>query len=355
MFKNIKQDDDDLTFEIINKNIKLALPNALRRIMIAEIPMIAINNIEMHSNTSMLHNGILTDRLLLVPINYHKTKNYDLGDLLITLDITNNEDYMIEILTNKFTATYQEKTVPISDIFYSTEILYAKLKPNQRIHLTAKLIEDTAKNNHPSFSHVAKSILTFVEDEKKIDEITKDMSEEETKNYLNSEAHRIFIKTDRGEPAIYRMSIESIGVLSPKEIFTLALETLDKKLIGLLTDINNNNKNKIKIEKAEVLFDAFDFTIIDEDDTLGNLLVNYLKILPEVNFAGYIIPHPLDAVMIIRTGLNKNNTLETNKQVFINNIIKTRELVNSLTKDWKGNRITDEKKKIKTKKIKVIK
>ena len=74
MFKNIKQDDDDLTFEIINKNIKLALPNALRRIMIAEIPMIAINNIEMHSNTSMLHNGILTDRLLLVPINYHKTK-----------------------------------------------------------------------------------------------------------------------------------------------------------------------------------------------------------------------------------------------------------------------------------------
>lgn len=57
---------NELVFEMINIDVSLA--NALRRIMIAEVPTMAIEHIYMWNNSSIVHDEVLSHRLGLVPI-----------------------------------------------------------------------------------------------------------------------------------------------------------------------------------------------------------------------------------------------------------------------------------------------
>ena len=59
------------------KNIDISLGNAFRRIMISELPNIGFheNDIEIHNNTSVLHNQFLEHRISLIPIRIYNASN----------------------------------------------------------------------------------------------------------------------------------------------------------------------------------------------------------------------------------------------------------------------------------------
>jgi DNA-directed RNA polymerase I and III subunit RPAC1 len=58
---------NELVFEIIGVDVSFA--NALRRIMIAEIPTMALEHVYMWNNTGLIHDEVLSHRLGLVPLN----------------------------------------------------------------------------------------------------------------------------------------------------------------------------------------------------------------------------------------------------------------------------------------------
>lgn len=58
--------DDDLVFDIIGVDAPIA--NAIRRILLAEVPTMAIENVFIHDNSSIMHDEMLAHRLGLVPL-----------------------------------------------------------------------------------------------------------------------------------------------------------------------------------------------------------------------------------------------------------------------------------------------
>lgn len=61
----VKRDDLEIEFDIIG--ITPALANAYRRIMISEVPTMAIEKVYIYNNTSIIQDEILAHRLGLIP------------------------------------------------------------------------------------------------------------------------------------------------------------------------------------------------------------------------------------------------------------------------------------------------
>lgn len=62
----LKLDDEEIIFDLIG--VEPPLANALRRILIAEIPTMAIEKVNMWQNTSIIPDENLAHRMGLIPI-----------------------------------------------------------------------------------------------------------------------------------------------------------------------------------------------------------------------------------------------------------------------------------------------
>ena len=62
----VKRDDLELEFDVIG--ITPALANAYRRLMLSEVPTMAIEKVYIYNNTSIIQDEILAHRLGLIPL-----------------------------------------------------------------------------------------------------------------------------------------------------------------------------------------------------------------------------------------------------------------------------------------------
>eukprot|EP00357_Protocruzia_adherens_P003534 CAMPEP_0115007080 /NCGR_PEP_ID=MMETSP0216-20121206/20928_1 /TAXON_ID=223996 /ORGANISM="Protocruzia adherens, Strain Boccale" /LENGTH=310 /DNA_ID=CAMNT_0002373877 /DNA_START=44 /DNA_END=977 /DNA_ORIENTATION=+ len=60
-------DDEEIVFDMIGVDAPIA--NALRRIMIAEVPTVAIEKVNLYQNTSIIPDEVLAHRMGLIPLN----------------------------------------------------------------------------------------------------------------------------------------------------------------------------------------------------------------------------------------------------------------------------------------------
>jgi DNA-directed RNA polymerase II subunit RPB11 len=81
------------------------------------------------------------------------------------------------------------------------------------------------------------------------------------------------------------------------------------------------NTQKVEYISDENIVNAGTFVFQDEDHTLGNTVRHYLCKNPEVKFAGYKIPHPLENKMILKIQTSDNTSPHEAIVKSINDII----------------------------------
>jgi DNA-directed RNA polymerase subunit L len=319
------------------KPIYTALANGIRRTIISEVPSIAINrrSVVFHANTSMLHNEILSHRLILIPFVNSYLQQYNLEQLELSLNITNNEEHMIDVLASDFVITNNESRTPIDmdKAAIYPDILFGKLKPTQEINLTASFHIGTHKTNGAHFSVVSCTTYEFKKDISAINKAIRNLhltTQSDIKHFQIAESQRYFLKDSDDNPLTYEFTIEPIGNIKSKQIFSYALTVMIDQLNNIKTAINDENTNVIQISPSDTTVEQFSFNLFGFDDTMGNLIAEYLYYNNKTNFASYYIPHPLDDLMIIRMSLITKNTIEENISVFIDQLTSLISIISDL-------------------------
>jgi DNA-directed RNA polymerase subunit L/DNA-directed RNA polymerase alpha subunit len=288
----IKDFDSDygntrLEINIKGPNINHVIVNTIRRTIFTDIPIYAFTNFNFKKNNSIFNNNyiklrinnlpvwgiknnksILENKKTIIPesfdedeeepennddidMNEDTTKDLNsstLNQLTMYVDYTNNENNIVTITTNHAKFYFGEKSI---DNPYKIDIPLIKLQPKQTITFSA---------------------ITTLDIEKK--------------SSIYSPVSVCFYK--QISPNEFDFILESKGQLDEKKIINVAI-------LNILNKIQNISQLVPEEQKGH----TGEIIILNEDNTLGNLLTDAMQQHKNVKFAGYNLPHLLDTKVII--------------------------------------------------------
>ena len=326
-----KIENDELKFTVNNKDtIKLSFVNALRRIILSEIPVYVLDNIDFIENNSSLNNEFLKRRLSLLPVLFKENDEYD--DLTLELNYNNSEEYIKTIYMHDFTVV--NSNLKINEIIRFPKILFTKLKEGNKIHFKGKMVLGTAKNKGSAYSPVNIVTIRFEKDHKQIKNIIKDIKDPFKKdNFIKYDSNRIYLKNKKDEPEKYNITIEGSGIMNSKNILIKSLEVLYNKINNVSEALQNEDNDYLKLVNQESSLGGIDIIITNEDDTLGNILSSYILEDKEVKFCSYNIPHPLINELKIRLTLNKSKDKKDYIKCILNGCNNIKKIINTFKKE----------------------
>lgn len=196
----------DFTMRLIIRGVKAPFVNALRRIMLSEVPAMAIEDVVIIENSSVIHDEILANRLGFIPLktdldSYNLPEECpcksEFGCNLCRVALTLEAEATDEI-TSVYSGDLQSENPDIAPT--SDKILIAKLAPGQKIKLEA--YARLGKGNvHSKWQPVSICAYEFVPQ----------------------------IETSNEHGDAFILNIESTGALPVERILLEALNILDKR------------------------------------------------------------------------------------------------------------------------------
>ena len=323
-------------------NIDLSIVNAIRRIILSEIPVVAFYGedeptVDILFNSSPLHNEFMIHRIGLIPIHVTEdiTEVYNDDDYVFELNVENKEGQTINITTEHITGTYKNNKlskIELSKLFPPNKItkhhiLITRLRAGEHLHFKARAIKRTGQLN-ACFSPVSLSNFYFVQDETEAN--TKD-------NVLDKEIS--YYKNEYGDPTKINFQIESLNGLSYKYLFKKAIDIIIEKLENII--IHLTNKTEISIEDVPNCPNSINFHINNEDDTIGNLIQSlihnkYIRNSTDnqCSYIGYICPHPLINKLIIRITLENTTNKDDYYHFLITNCKEIIKIMDDIKNEW---------------------
>lgn len=356
----LKTSKSTLTFTLSNCNVSLA--NALRRIILAEIPVVVIrstpyekNDATIHVNTTRLNNEILKQRLSSIPIFIRdQLSEEELKEYEVVIEKKNESESIEFITTEDFKIKHGDKELS-SDVVHkifppdpitNDYILFARLRPKisddipgEELKITAKLSIGTAGESstfnvastcaYAMTPDEAAQYARWTEKEKQLE--AANISEKEMvlekKNWLLGDGRRIYRKDS------FDFVIESLGVFTNKKLMQMATTIMNEKLSNLSTQITNGTF-PIAESKGTVP-NSYDLTLINESYTIGKVIefILYQQHYMTDNtlgYIGFIKKHPHDDNSLIRMSFKEAVEETTALQYLSGAIQKAQEIFTSI-------------------------
>ncbi|GJD07306.1 DNA-directed RNA polymerases I and III subunit RPAC1 [Galdieria sulphuraria] len=214
----VKNSEEEIILELVG--VAAPLINALRRILFAEVPTMAIEYVLISDNTSVIHDEILAHRLGLIPIqadpdgfqDYRKGEEPRENNTIVLklqveckqnpqarpgaepeeLYINSNvysRDLVWEPLGNQLEKFGKNGIRPVSE-----DILIAKLRPKQRIELEARCIKGIGKE-HAKWSPVATAYYAMLPQV----ELLQDILDEDARRLIQKCPMKVFDLEDMAD------------------------------------------------------------------------------------------------------------------------------------------------------------
>lgn len=330
-------------------NINVSLANAVRRIILSEIPTLVFltesheeNTCNIEINTSRLHNEIIKQRLGCIPIhtevnitpNSNNETNPLSGKYILEVDVKNDTDNILFVTTEHFKIKNKENNNYLTEqetrkIFPKNQISQSyidfvrlrpkisELIPGEQIKLTCEFSVSNAKENSMynvvskcSYSNTIDVIKKNEVWEKhlnelnSIDGISKEEIDFQKKNFELLDANRYFI------PDSFDYVIQSVGVYENNDIVKKGCAVLQHKFIELIKQIDSDI---VPINKSESTIDhCYDIVLENEDYTMGKSIEYILHELfylkeKKLSYCGFKKFHPHDNESIIRIAFVDNH------------------------------------------------
>jgi DNA-directed RNA polymerase subunit D len=273
---------NELSARLIIDGVDTAFINSLRRIMLAEVPFMAIDDVVVIENTSTLHDEVLAHRLGLIPLktdldSYNLPEDCscksELGCNLcrvsLTLDVEGRDS--ISTVYSSELISENPNIVPISD-----KIPIVKLAPAQKIKLEAyarlgkgekhakwQQVSVAAYKNFPKvkvnekicdacgkcIEICPKRVLMFSESRKKLElrnlidcTVCKDCV-----NVCPTTPPALEVSWDKD---VFVLDIESTGTLPVERIILEALKVLNNKFELFLKQLSVNKDEEAKVNQS---------------------------------------------------------------------------------------------------------
>lgn len=334
--------DFDISFNM--NNVDLSIINAIRRIIISEIPNVGFlfnpndvsqdQDIKVISNTSSLHNELIQQRFALIPIhvNIQELENWNEDEYQFVVDVNNDSSSIlniyssdIQVMKNNVVDKELSKRFFPPNPITKDYILLTKLKPTHdaKINIQAKATVNIA-SNYTSFGIVSTCAFEHVVDDELAEKTLKkflkenenrDTVENLTYQFNSIDRERCYHRNKFREPNLFKFHIVSESSIPSSYIFQKALRILKDKVIKL-QDLD------FEVLQNDSLFSV---VIRNESHTLGNVYQSlcfnrFIRQVQEdkkkdqfnLKYIGYNVPHPLESILLIKI---KGDDIKTIKDV----------------------------------------
>ncbi|XDV50381.1 hypothetical protein PO909_019449 [Leuciscus waleckii] len=288
----VNSDENTLEFDMIG--IDAAIANAFRRILLAEVPTMAIEKVFIYNNTSIIQDEILSHRLGLVPIkadprlfeyrNAEDQEGTEIDTIQLQLKVKcsrnpraskDSSDHK-ELYLNHMVYSGDIKWLPVgnqADVFADAkigpvheDILLAQLRPGQELDIVMHCVKGIGKD-HAKFSPVATAsyrllpditLLQTIEGEqaerlkrcfspgvielenvngRKVAKVVNSRLDTCSREVLRHDDLKNLVKLGRVRDH-FIFSVESTGILPPDVLVTEAINVLISKCQKFLTELD---------------------------------------------------------------------------------------------------------------------
>ncbi|CCE62602.1 hypothetical protein TPHA_0C04510 [Tetrapisispora phaffii CBS 4417] len=252
--------------DFIVSNVDLAMANAFRRVMIAEIPTLAIDSVEVISNTTVLADEFIAHRLGLVPL-----QSADIEQLEYSRDCFCEDhcDKCSVVLTlqalgesESTTNVYSKDLVIVSDLLgrnighpiiqdkEGNGVLICKLRKGQELKFTCIAKKGIAKE-HAKWGPAA--AIEFEYDPwNKLKHTEYWYEQDAAKEWPQSKNCEYEDPPNEGSEFDYKakadtfyMNVETIGTVTSDQVIVRGIDILQKKVASILLALNRLDQDKV--------------------------------------------------------------------------------------------------------------
>lgn len=284
--------------KFVLKDTDMSVANALRRVMIAEVPTIAIDMVEIESNSTVLADEYIAHRLGMIPLTSHNasmfkenrdcdcTSHCSKCSVVFRINVSNTGDEKL-LVTSKHLKLEQpaDDMAEVQPVHHTggevlltdSAVLVVKLGKNQELNARCIAKKGVGKE-HAKW--IPAAVATYQLDPEIVidDNVMEDLTEQQKEDFVNSCPCNVYsfnkqTQTVRVENAIectfcdecvykaedmgvedlveitykkdkFIFTVESVGSLRPEEIVLNAMSVLKSKMNMLKNEIEQNAQDE---------------------------------------------------------------------------------------------------------------